>query len=270
MQRAYTMYETGYREESLRLASVALELENSKQAVYLPGEDRPSDFIAMIEASGGGKPFPQAPIAPQPAGSDDGNFRVSQGSSLDRHAAASNRQPTGRVLAGGANVSAMAMVRTQAAREQKAPASNTPHFTTSEKNKPRSAANDGQIEVSLGSTLRNADVDIITVADGGSILEASEKSEISEPVVTAEGIGDADDNASLPKALLAKSSAPTAMREAIGELDAELEPVVEVTTASHTSQLTIASTIGLLAGIGGMLGLGWWRRQERQHYATGK
>ena len=39
---------------------------------------------------------------------------------------------------------------------------------------------------------------------------------------------------------------------------------------SRTSQLTLASLIGLLTGVIGMCGLGWWRRQEREHYAAKK
>ena len=48
MQRAYTMFENGYREEALRLASVAAELEYSQLAVYKRGEERPSDFVEFL------------------------------------------------------------------------------------------------------------------------------------------------------------------------------------------------------------------------------
>ena len=51
MQRAHEMYRSGYPEEALRLASVAVELEKSRQAVYLSGEERPPTTSPGCRAS---------------------------------------------------------------------------------------------------------------------------------------------------------------------------------------------------------------------------
>ena len=72
--------------------------------------------------------------------------------------------------------------------------------------------------------------------------------------------------ATTPEAAAAPKGAPAP--------EAAIEPPVEADAPAvsphNRSQLTIASLIGLVAGVAGMVGLGWWRRQERRHYAGGK
>ena len=66
MQRAYAMYASGYREEALRLASVAAELEYSQLAVYKRGEERPSDFVEfLLLTSKANRPYSTIEVPPR-------------------------------------------------------------------------------------------------------------------------------------------------------------------------------------------------------------
>jgi hypothetical protein len=258
MQRAYTMFETGYREEALRLASVALELENSRQAVYQPGEDRPSDFIALLQASGTGNRLPTSDS--QPCATDCSDEQAST--------TVNNRKPAVRIVTG--QDSSLAAVFPQGARDQRIPVATAPHFTASDSLNMRSAANAGRAEVPLAPSRQIADVNIVTVDDNASLREAAEASATAPSVISAEQVDEAEGKAVPPKTLTDSSTSSTPARAALDASDIETDPVVEATTSDHSSQLTIASLIGLFSGVGGMFGLSWWRRQERRHYAAGK
>jgi hypothetical protein len=256
MQRAYAMFESGYREESLRLASVALELENSKQAVYQPGEERPSDFIALIRASDAGNRLRAIEThSRRPANAEPVVSQTAAASAKD-----------------GDNFPAVAAMRPRSAGDQHALVSDGPKFPANDVTDSRSTANPGQVEVPVAPSLRSAKVNIVTVDDNDSIVEAAGKSGTARSVVTADRLDDADEKALPPKTLAPKSSSPGLVPDAAdaNDIENDLESVVEVATPARTSQLTVASLIGLATGIAGMIGLGWWRRQERRHYAAGR
>src|SRR5262249_54463406 len=147
MQRAYAMYPSGYREEALRLASVAAELEHSQLAVYRRGEERPSDFVEfLLLTSRGNRPNATIEVPPR--------ARLQQPDS-----ASTERQATGDVLR------AEAVGLPQAARDLKPASSVAPRFATTEAASSRTAANAGQLEVPVAQLPRKADVSIVT-ADG--------------------------------------------------------------------------------------------------------
>ena len=151
-------------------------------------------------------------------------------------------------------------------------AGEAPHFATSEKNNLQAAANAGQLDVPVAKVQRKAEVSVVT-ADGNSAnVDDSGKVDESRAVVTADRVEESDERAAAPKMLVATAPLPAPVAAAPEpETDVLTEGDAPASVPSQsTSQLTIASLIGLLTGIAGMLGLGWWRRQERRHYAGGK
>ncbi|MGE5194188.1 MAG: hypothetical protein ACM3U2_16975 [Deltaproteobacteria bacterium] len=257
MQRAYAMYESGYREEALRLASVAAELEYSQLAVYKRGEERPSDFVEFLLTATSRNNFsatietaPPAPGLPSSSGTD----RFS-GRGVGRGA--------------GAVLPAEATGLPQAARDLQPADSSAPRVTTDDKISLRAAANAGQIEVPVAKPRDNADASVVTAAGNRSNLDEPVKADGARSVVTADQVEEPESALRSPKVLASKAPEPAAALP-----DADIEALSEAENSSAaappgTSHLTIASLVGLLAGIAGMLGLGWWRRQERQHYYAG-
>src|SRR5262249_6936634 len=146
----------------------------------------------------------------------------------------------------------------------------TPKFSSSDSL--RAEANAGKTEVPQAPAPRSADASIARVERKGSMpdlsaaLAASQRAADPAPAAKAESI------ASAPEALSAQAS--MGGEEAVVEGDAAIGTVADSETTAaapaRTSQLTIGALIGLLAGIAGMLGLSWWRRKERQHYAAEK
>ena len=122
----------------------------------------------------------------------------------------------------------------------------------------------------MSQAARKADVSVVTADGNGAAPDEAAKEEESQSVVTADQVEEAEQQANTSNVVAAK--APTTA--AVPAPEAEIEPSVEADAPSvspkNRSQLTIASLIGLVIGVGGMVGLGWWRRQERQHYAAGK
>jgi hypothetical protein len=255
MQRAYAMYASGYREEALRLASVAAELEFSQLAVYKQGEERPSDFVEFLLAATGRTSDSSSIVNALPA--------PAAGIGSDR---CSNK---GDTKVAGAVLPAQATGLPLAARDLKPSPAGTPRFTRGDNDSLRAAANAGQIEVPMAKALRNADAGVVAAAGNGSNADESAKADESRAVVTADRVEEPESAPPSPNELASK---PPETAPAVTDA-AEIEPLVDAETpaASHSSsQLTIASLAGLLVGIAGMLGLAWWRRQERQHYAGGK
>jgi hypothetical protein len=255
MQRAYEMYESGYREEALRLASVAAELEFSQLAVYKQGEERPSDFVEFLLAATGRSTDSGSVVnAPPPP---------SAGIATSRSTNKGDIRGADSALAATANGLALA------ARDLKPSAAGTPCFTRDDSAGLRAAANAGQLEVPAAKGPGNAGVSVVTAEANGPNADESAKADESRSVVTADQVDESESAAPSPKELASKAPAP-----AVTE-GAEIEPLADAdapaASAPHSNtQLTIASLVGLLVGIAGMLGLAWWRRQERQHYAGGK
>jgi hypothetical protein len=262
MERAYTMYDSGFREEALRLASVAAELENSQQAVYKPGEERPSDFIAALVTSNPSGGSPQSVLTQRKVAA-----RKAADAAVARRATVNIRKRSAETKSADETRIADMTVQPQAPAIADESAATTPRFTDGKDNLV-AAANTGKADVPLPPTPRNADVAIVTAEGKHSLLEAASTS-LDSRVVTADRVEEARAISPAPKTLASKSTVATV---APATEDAELEPISEsdspVAATAPTSQLTIASLIGLLTGVAGMLGLGWWRRQERQHYSA--
>jgi hypothetical protein len=272
MQRAYTMYESGYREEALRLASVAAELEYSRLAVYQRGEDRPSDFVEFLLISRG---------ANRPSASAESTFRTPTTAPepsrtkrvLESSAAgdSSSTRSSGRSARAGEVLPAEALSLPQTARDLKPAPASTPHFVTGDQVRSSAAANAGHLEVPLAETTRNPDVSVVTADGNGLNLDQATTAGGLRTVVTADRVDDTDERSASQKVLAVKAPAPVPEPAKEGQI----EPLADVEApaqapAHSSSQLTIASLVGLVTGVAGMLGLGWWRRQERRHYAAGK
>jgi hypothetical protein len=263
MERAYTMYDNGFREEALRLASVAAELENSQQAVYKPGEERPSDFIAALVTTSPGGGTPQSVLAQRKTAA-----QKAADAAVARRTNANARKRSAESKGAAETKLADATVQSQAALDTEASAPNAPQF--SDGNETRvAAANLGKTDVPLPPSPRNADVAVITAEGNRSTLDVASTSGDTRGVVTADRVEEDRATGTSSKSLASK---PSTVPFAQAADDSDLEPLSETdaptAAPAPTSQLTIASLVGLLTGIAGMLGLGWWRRQERQHYSA--
>lgn len=240
MERAHSMLDSGYREEALRLASVAAELEKSQQAVYWRGEERPSKFIVLLQNS-----------------TTDGARPVNTGKAAESVIAKRPAQPAVQPpQIAGADQSA----EPRATRE--IVQANTGRML---------ASADPFVSESSILTGRGTSQS----ATGGPALDAPARTETARSPVTTVGIEDVEEPAPAPEAgpvqgpLLADAPVAPAAAAASLELDAA-DSDAPATSQAPASQLTIASLLGLIAGVAGMFGLGWWRRQERRHYAAAK
>jgi hypothetical protein len=260
MERAYAMYDNGFREEALRLASVAAELESSQQAVYKPGEERPSDFIVALATGSPGAVTPQSVLAERKTAA-----QKATDAAVARRAATARKRPAETRPATAARL-ADAAVKPQAAVDTEGTPAGAPHFSNG-KESSIAVANGGKTDVPLPPSPRNADAALVTAEGNRNSLETASTSGDLRTVVTADRVEEAP-AAGSPKILASATAAPPAPTADAAELEPLSESDMPAAAPASTSQLTIASLVGLLIGVGGMLGLGWWRRQERQHYAA--
>jgi hypothetical protein len=273
MQRAYAMYASGYREEALRLASVAAELEHSQLAVYRRGEERPSDFVEfLLLTSRANRPYSTIEAPPRARLQQSDSSAAGQ-SPIAPAAAESTRMWSNGISerkATGDVLRAEAVGLPQAARDLKPASSVTPRFATTDAARSRTAANAGLLEVPVVQAPRKADVSVVTADGNGGVPDEAANEEESASVVTADQVEPSAEQVSVPAVIAAKGPAQSAGAAPEAEIEPPVEADAPAASPNHRSQLTIASLIGLVAGVGGMIGLGWWRRQERQHYAAGK
>jgi hypothetical protein len=124
------------------------------------------------------------------------------------------------------------------------------------------------VDVPVAKSCRNPDVSVVTAEGNGASSGEAATAGDSRTVVTADRGDEPETAPPVPKETEVASAPALPVAEESEPL-AEMESPPAAATSS-TSQVTIASIVGLLTGIAGMFGLAWWRRQERQHYAGGK
>jgi hypothetical protein len=285
MERAHERYSSGYPEEAMRLASVAVELEKSGQARYRRGEERPSDYITWLQSIVGNRNANPPVIRPQVGpGQQQTSVSETQSTIAAAGAVASNQRRTGDVIrANGASSVAnpadlvaetTAVTRSNSGVELAAP--EVPQFTTADKASSRAGANAGQVEVPVPPQPRSAEASMAMANAGGPILDAPAVPEASLPGASNDqlpkrtALTPALQIAARDKSAEKSASAEAAVDDARAEADAFAESETPGFIPTRTSQLTIASLVGLITGVTGMFGLSWWRRQERRHYAEGK
>lgn len=235
MERAYLKLSQNFREEALRLATVAEQLEKSRLAVYRPGEERPSELVARL----------QAPSA-------DGN--TDSITALEAPASDSTPLPTRPIRSQPANPFTVGVKRGHveltdiragwhAVTDSEASGSSE-IARTSGTNGTDSA---GQTQIAHLET------------SGTSNARLMATSANAEPAATAPAP---------PDARPATGSAVAASTTEIAGGDiSEVEPVSTTDPATARSSVNAATVGGILAGLTGLLGLAYWRRQERKHYA---
>lgn len=281
MERAHERYRNGYPEEALRLASVAFELEKSHSATYRRGEERPSDYITWLQsvspARNGNPPVirPQVRSNPQPNVSADRSSIVTTANSSDYRRVGDVFRANGASnipLTADAAVETAAVNRSSVAVDLSV--SNAPQFTPVDQPSSRSGANPLQIEVPIPPQPRSAEANLAMTSAGGPSLEGPTVSEASYPVLRSERPLEIPAPAEMPKVAARSKSAETSSSDVVATDGSEAEAEVFAESGSTslipapTTQLTIASLVGLVTGVAGMFGLSWWRRQEQRHYAT--
>jgi hypothetical protein len=269
MQRAHHMLENGYREEALRLASIAADLETAQQAIYRRGEERPTEFIAKLRRSDASQmaassvtrpPEASAAIVAAPVAEGQSSVISARRSAFDfARRSPGWTAPLDFSAPDARRTSASANERTTAAVAQ-------PRFTTDDRDNLRIAANAGQVEVPVPPPPRSPN----TEGSSADLEIAAIKAGSLPGIVTADR---AEDVEVAPKKLAASAKAPKPAPAApdidpAEEIDPVADPDASPSESTPTSQLTIASLVGLLTGVAGMFGLGWWRRQEQRHYAV--
>jgi hypothetical protein len=247
MERAHLMLQHNFREEALRLAAVAEQLEKSKQAVYHPGEERPSELVARLQ---------------QPSASADVTDAASIADSLRTESiqkrAYRNRSIPVEPKAGAPRGGRIELTDIHAGW-QSAAESNEPDSTAIEPAVAGKAAPlAGENQVAHLET---------PAGDAGRAISRAATAPAPSDLAVAE--------APAPAVLSTdrKGTSETAIAAATADASnqglADSEPIVDTDTAVAPVSRWNATTIGgLIAGLAGLLGLGFWRRQERKHYAA--
>ena len=283
MARAHESYNNGYPEEALRLASVAVELEKSRQALYRRGEERPSDYITWLQSTIGSRSGNPPVIRPQVSPGQQPTNVSETGSAIAAAGAETSdqRRPGDVIRANGGSSGALsADTAPDAANVPRSntgvdlAASESPRFVTDERPASRAGANVGQVEVPVPPQPRSADA---RLANGnGPSLDAPAVPDASPPDASSDGLRKktprtwAPQVAARDKSAEISASAEAASDDSQIDADAFAESETPGLIPARTSQLTIASLVGLITGVAGMFGLSWWRRQEQRHYAEGK
>lgn len=277
MKRAHAMLDAGFREEALRLASIAADLEKSQQAIYRRSEERPSQFIAQLQREGRIGSSPEMPSASNVLAGDSRTESqlgsISAKRSLLDASGRNAARPSSMELRTAVEPSGSSIT----AGDSSGSAAAQPRFATDDRDNLRAAANAGQLEVPLPPLPRNPNVGTLSAELEMAALRGKLPGTASSGVVTADRLEEAPEPQPSPKKLVMAAKAqpaPVASSADVALPDEEIEPITDSdssgSSSSASSRLTIASLAGLLAGIAGMLGLGWWRRQEQRHYAAAK
>jgi hypothetical protein len=286
MSRAQRMLQNGFRDEAMRLASVAEQLEKTRQATYQPGEMRPSDFIRQLrtaeqrEAAETRAAEARAAEEQSIVTADASEVVESSPAPVERRKTYRNRSKpavpitvdrSGRrielteIIAGwqSASETEIAAVTSPAMRRS---SGAVPRFESDERSTSTATivANEGhkdivqpelQAPVHTDGEVVSADArgPLFAPSDGGSdqgpMLAAAESHEIPELAPPRESGYD---------------------EHAIAMEDAELpatpaehdDPAV-ASTGTTKSRLNLVSLAGLITGLAGLIGLAWWRRRHQ-------
>lgn len=268
MARAHDMLSHNFREEALRLASVAYELEKSKQALYQAGEERPSEFINRLQ--------PNSLIPDTETGT-----RVEQASQTVKRPAPRPRSRPATPVALGQKRSRAELTDIRAGWQnspetEKSPSSDAepaPALPNMESAKPlfeadtsdsgaKSAANSGHAEVALLAAPRSADSGVTTAdAIGPTLTPAHEETPGGGPSLAMM------EAPAVPEVLISTRSPGNDSGLDVPNDVIEAEPIIDEHAASQ-SKWSAMSIGGLAAGFLGLVGLVYWRRQEQKHYAA--
>jgi hypothetical protein len=232
MNRAHTMLQNGFREEAIRLALVAEQIETSQPGLYAGREGRPSDFVAKVRATD--------PGANLLASANDHELE-----SLLRETRAHSARRKPRIemtdIAAG----------WQAVEAPSTPSRGERSATT--------LANRGRTEIAALDHAAAAEAD----RAAGSVQVAHAASDVTPASQPLAGIPEPP----APPAIESAGALSPAADSVVEEL-ADNEPLADVDETSKLPvNLTAASVAGLIAGLAGLLGLSYWRRQEQKHYA---
>jgi hypothetical protein len=271
MERAHIMCDDGYPEEALRLASVAAELEYSRQAVYRKGEERPSDFIAWLQSATGGRSASRpvtGTVAPQ---TGDTTSRSQEAGMATASGAAPTKRPLGKIVR--ADGRSFLQSRETSNRNVAAVSTNSRLELPVSGN-----SSSGYAEHEAFANSRTGDA---TEPPAGQISEMSAAEQTSNDVQYAalspndvppppadSRQFDIKPGAAGSPRLIASVSPGEPGTSAAVDSDAFAESDAAGTAPSHTTQLTLIGIIGLLTGVAGMAGLKWWHIQERRHFAA--
>jgi hypothetical protein len=227
MERAQKMLSNDFPEEALRLAAVAEQLEKSKQAAYLPGEERPSDFVARLQRT---SPEIDSTSSSNLPGTESGTAKASRIRS----------RPTAP-LTSGLKRGRIELTDIRAGWQ---PA------TDSDEN------GIAAIERTTGETATDR-----AHQTQVALLETSGKRENHPAAAGGAGSGTTTEAPAPPDAL------PAGGADLAADDIADVEPVTSSDSNAPHAAVNTTTIGGLLAGLAGLLGIAYWRRQERKHYA---
>jgi len=264
MARAHDMLSHNFREEALRLASVAQELEKSKQALYRAGEERPSEFINRLQ--------PNSLIPDTETGS-----RIEHASETVKRTPSRKSRPAKPIAinhkrsraeltdirAGWQATPEGSETNTDASAGLPKSENVTPHFEgDASANGVTSAANGGHSEVALLAAPRSADTGVTTADATGPML-----SPVHDDGSNSNGPSLAAIEAPAVPQVLASHGSRGFNDSGLDVPNDIVEPIADE-HASSQSKWSAMSIGGLAAGFIGLIGLVYWRRQEQNHYAA--
>jgi hypothetical protein len=272
MERAHDYARSGYPEEAMRLASVAAELEKSGQAAYRKGEERPSDFIAWLQTSEGGRSAASNGGGTQWSNSDQAAATPTEApeTGITTAAAVQAQRAAEEVLRAdrGSNRqtrgSADLRTATRTNMGVELPAFGTMRFQGNDKAERHPSTNSSQLTAPELSSAPTAEMAAAESNSDDRRLAALAGEEAPAPADGAQiELQSATTGGQSPKTL-----GSSARQRNPADADALAESEASELTPSRTSQLTLMGIIGLLSGVAGMAGLKWWHIQERRHFAA--
>ncbi|MSR59763.1 MAG: hypothetical protein EXS05_19325 [Planctomycetaceae bacterium] len=232
MARARSMLRHNFREEALRLAAVAEQLEKAELAVYQTDEERPSKLVAQLQHTiEGGATRDSTTVETAP--SSEGRART------HRH----RSTPVDPLTAG--------MRHGRVELTEILPGWQSAPVVEETSSDPSQSS---QTQLALADTSRASETNNVANADSTAV-EASPASatDSSTDIRSYSEVASVENRAS---------------DEASVDASSDVEAMTDPVTANAPPRWSVTATVGLIAGVGGLLGLGWWRRQERKHYAT--
>lgn len=277
MDRARSALRRGYREEALRLATAAEQIEFSGKARYRRDEERPSDVVtALINADPRLLEKWAANGSKATVAGTTGRGNLVEMLPAPNTPGGSRRGLNGQRLAGKVENGHSITIRPATSSGQ---AGKTPAVRPSGSSVAQVLANSGQHQVPYSQDSGSGRQEVVTALASPVVADQRPRASQRRLVVMADRIEDEEglEPAPVPP-LLFSPGAKSGSNSRIGrrhlataalEQSDNLPEPASLAASSGKSRLGLASLVGLLAGLAGLFGLTYWKRREELRLPVG-
>ncbi|MFN0054892.1 MAG: hypothetical protein ACKV0T_22200 [Planctomycetales bacterium] len=258
--RARKMYKQQHPEEALRLAGVAEQLERSHRATYLPNERRPSEFMVQLRKAILRDAQRKADLA------QDKPATPAVAAVAEQPVRHKNRSTPVEPLPSGARRGHVELTDIRAGW-QPADEEDVLHRDRQLLLAAREATQpsvDRQV-TTIGGAERAAETTEVALLDApgdrAAAIAAIDQSSI--PSHSAEAASQTPETtpAEAPPVPTSSNASPIDLEEMEGDVEQDA-------TGEAQPRWSTPSLLGLIAGVAGLLGMAFWRRQHGKHYAV--